>query len=288
VKFGLRSCNSGPFVDPAKATELLQAGEEAGFESAWAVDHVVVPDGYESPYPYSDDGKIFGGDNTYARPDPLIWLTYAAAVTTKIKLATGILILPQRNPVVTAKQVATLDVMARGRLMFGVGVGWLAEEFAAIGTPFERRGKRTDEYIEAIRALWTGKSPSYSGEFVSFRNANCFPRPVNGTVPIIIGGHTKAAARRAGRLGDGFFPSRGAPWDVIDLARETARECGRNPDKLEITLSMPNNFDDVPELAKRGVSRLMIPVSPMSNLTSVSTPDDVLRLRDVVEKYADA
>jgi probable F420-dependent oxidoreductase len=287
VKFGLRSCNSGPFVDPAKATELLQAGEEAGFESAWAVDHVVVPDNYESAYPYSEDGKIFAGVNTNARPDPLIWLAYAAAVTTKIKLATGVLILPQRNPVVTAKQVATLDVMTGGRLILGIGVGWLAEEFKAIGTPFEQRGKRTDEYIAAMRELWQSDSPTYKGDYVAFRNANCRPQPVNGTIPIVIGGHSKAAARRAGKLGDGFFPARGAPEPIIALAHQTAAENGRDPNDLEITLSMPEDPNDIPALAKLGVSRLMIPVSPMAGLTSVSTPEDVLRLRDVVEKYAD-
>lgn len=287
MKFGLRSCNSGPFVDPARATELLQAGEEAGFESAWTVDHVVVPDGYESAYPYSDDGKIFAGVNTNARPDPLIWLAYAAAVTTKIKLATGVLILPQRNPVVTAKQVATLDVMTGGRLILGIGVGWLAEEFGAIGAPFEQRGKRTDEYIAAMRELWQSDSPTYKGDYVDFKNANCRPQPVNGTVPIVIGGHSRAAAMRAGKLGDGFFPARGAPGPIIELARRTAAEYGRDPADLEITLSMPEDPNDIPALAKLGASRLMIPVSPMSGLTSVSTPEDVLRLRDIVEKYAD-
>jgi len=176
--------------------------------------------------------------------------------------------------------------MTGGRLILGIGVGWLAEEFDAIGAPFEQRGKRTDEYIAAMRELWQSDSPTYKGDYVDFKNANCRPQPVNGTIPIVIGGHSKAAARRAGKLGDGFFPARGAPGPVIELARQTAAENGRDPACLEITLSMPEDPNDIPALAKLGVSRLMIPVAPMSGLTSVSTPEDVLRLRDTVEKYA--
>ena len=288
MKFGLRYCNTGRYIDPVKAVELVQAGEAAGFESAWTVDHVVVPDGYQSAYPYSADGKMAGGRNDLPIPDPLIWMSFVAAATTRIKLATGVLIVPQRNPVVTAKQVATLDLLSGGRILLGIGVGWLGEEFAAIGTPFDDRGRRTDEYIAAMRELWSSDSPTFEGEFVKFTAAHCQPQPVNGRVPIIVGGHSKAAARRAGRLGDGFFPAREAPARLIELARQTATECGRDPDDIEITASLPNDLDQIPALAKAGVGRLLVPVVPMFGLARViKNVDDVAPWAELIEKYAD-
>ena len=140
MKFGLRYCNTGRYINPVDAVELVQAAEEAGFESAWTVEHTVVPENYKSAYPYSDDGKMAGGQDDVPLPDPLIWMSYIAAVTTKINLATGILILPQHNPVITAKQVATLDMMSGGRILLGIGVGWMREEFEALGATFERAG----------------------------------------------------------------------------------------------------------------------------------------------------
>ena len=199
MKFGLRYCNTGHYTDPVRAVELVQAGEEAGFESAWTVEHTVLPEGYESPYPYSADGKIAGGANHIPLPDPPIWMAYVAARTSRINLGTGILILPQHNPVITAKQVATLDVMSGGRTILGIGVGWPAEEFEVLGADFPTRAARTDEYVAAMRALWSQDAPTFEGEFVRFKGAYCRPQPPNGTVPIVVGGHTKAAARRAGR-----------------------------------------------------------------------------------------
>ena len=131
MKFGLRYCNTGRYVDPSRAIELVQAGEEAGFESAWTVEHTVIPEGYESDYPYSPDGKMAGGVNDFPLPDPLIWMAWVASRTTTIKLATGILIVPQHNPVVAAKQIASLDFLTGGRVLLGIGVGWLEEEFNA-------------------------------------------------------------------------------------------------------------------------------------------------------------
>lgn len=288
MKFGLRYCNAGRYIHSAKAVELLQAGEEAGFESAWTVDHVVVPEGYESAYPYSDDGKMAGGKNDMPIPDCLIWMAYAAAVTTKIKLGTGVLIVPQRNPVVTANQIATLDHMSGGRVLLGIGVGWLEEEFSALSTPFDDRGRRTDEHIAAMRELWSSDSPTFDGEFTQFKGAHCLPRPVNKSVPIIVGGHSKMAARRAGRLGDGFFPARGASPELIELVRQTAREHGRDPDAIEITTSLPEDLDTIPELAKMGVSRLLIPVLPMFGVSgTIDKVEEVMAWRETIEKYAE-
>ena len=253
MKFGLRYCNTDKYAtDTALAVELVQAGEEAGFESAWTVEHTVIPSGYESVYPYSESGKIAGGAEDLVLPDPLIWMAHMAGATNTIKFGTAILILPQHSPVVCAAQVATLDYMSGGRVLLGIGVGWLKEEFDAIGAPFERRGPRTDEYVAAMRELWANDCATFEGEFVQFVDTYCLPRPVAGSVPIIVGGDTDFAARRAGRLGDGYFPARDTPQERIDLARITAEECGRDPDALEITMPMPEDPDDIPKMKARG------------------------------------
>ena len=215
-------------------------------------------------------------------------MAYVSAATKRIKLATGIMILPQHNPVVVAKQVATLDHLSGGRILLGIGVGWLKEEFEALGVPFEDRGRRMDEYMMAMRELW-GEKPSFRGTYVNFRDAYCRPRPIKGTVPLIVGGHSPAAARRAGRLGDGFFPARGAPVELFDLARKTAAESGRDPAKLEITVGLPESLDDIPALAKLGVHRVLVPVSPMAGLaTVIDQPADALTWRDTLARYAEA
>ncbi|MEC9088790.1 MAG: LLM class F420-dependent oxidoreductase [Actinomycetota bacterium] len=289
MKFGLRYCNTGKYAaNTALAVELVQAGEEAGFESAWTVEHTVIPSGYESVYPYSESGKIAGGAEDLILPDPLIWMAHMAGATTSIKFGTAILILPQHSPVVCAAQVATLDYMSGGRALLGIGVGWLKEEFDAIGAPFDRRGIRTDEYVAAMRALWANDCASFEGEFVQFKDTYCLPRPINGSVPIIVGGDTDYAARRAGRLGDGYFPARDTPQERIDLARRTAEQCGRDPDALEITMPMPEDPDDIPNMKARGVDRLVVPVTAMAGMpTLIDSPEDALRFGEIIAKYAD-
>lgn len=287
MKFGLRYLNTGRNVWSDKAISMAQAAEEAGFESIWTVDHVVVPKGYKSTYPYAASGRMGDGNEDMQYPDPLIYMAYLASVTKTIRLATGILIIPQRNPVVAAKQIATLDQLSGGRIDLGIGVGWLEEEFNAIGVPFEGRGKRTDEHIAAMRALWANDFAEYHGDFVDFDPIFCRPQPLNGTVPIIIGGHSKAAARRAGRIGDGFFPARGTPHDLFDIVKTTATENGRDPEDIEFTVSVPEDLNEIPELAKIGVKRILIPSSPMGGTSKwASTPDEVLALKGVIQKYS--
>ncbi|PYM99161.1 MAG: LLM class F420-dependent oxidoreductase [Candidatus Rokuibacteriota bacterium] len=290
MKFGLRYANLGRYANGPAAVELAQAAEAAGFDSIWTVEHVVVPHGYQSRYPYSDTGRMGSGLEDFPIPDPLIWLTYIASATRTLKLGTAILILPQRNPVITAKAVASLDHLAGGgRVLLGIGVGWLAEEFATLGVPFEDRGARTDEYVAAMRALWSQERASFSGRFVSFRNVFCRPLPPNRRIPIIVGGDTKAAARRAGRIGDGYFPARGAPAELYDEMRRAAVEAGRNPDDIEITAAAPAEISEIEALAKRGVSRVAVPVSGAAGLPAqVRTPDDVLRYgKDVIARLRD-
>jgi probable F420-dependent oxidoreductase len=212
-------------------------------------------------------------------PDPLIWLAYIASATRTIKLGTAILILPQRNPVVTAKEIATLDHLAGGgRVLLGIGVGWLAEEFAALGVPFEDRGPRTDEYVAAMRALWSQERASYQGRFVSFDQVFSRPLPPERRIPIIVGGDTAAAARRAGRLGDGYFPARPAPPELLEEMRRAAEAAGRDPGAIEITVAAPPEPAEIEALARRGVARVAVPVSAAAGLPAqVKTPEDVLR-----------
>ena len=288
MKFGIRYCNTGRYVAPDRAVELVQAAEAAGFESAWTVEHTVIPRGYRSAYPYASDGRLPGGEGDFVLPDPQIWMAYVAARTSKIKLATGILILPQHNPLICAKQVATLDYMSGGRVLLGIGVGWLREEFEALGVPFAERGARTEEYMLALRALWTMDAPTFEGRFVSFRETFMRPKPVNGTVPIIIGGHSKAAADRAGRLADGFFPARGASADLLAVVRGAAEKAGRDPKAVEITVSMPDDPAELPALAARGIGRVLVPVTSMAGLkTAARGVEGVLSWKDTIARYRD-
>jgi probable F420-dependent oxidoreductase len=263
VEFGLVFANTGRYVPPEGAIALARAAEQAGFDSLWTVEHVLVPDGYESEYPYDPSGKMPGGSRAPI-PDPLVWLTFVAAHTTTIKLGTGIVIVPQRNPGVLAKEVATLDLLSGGRVLLGVGAGWLEEEFDALGIPFEDRGRRLDAYIEAMRALWGQDLSSVDNDFVSFRDAASYPKPVNGTVPVVIGGHSAVAARRAGRIGDGFFPAKGDTLALIAVMREAAERAGRDPDAIEVTAGSgavfaPDAVEQIKELEAHGVSRLVLP-----------------------------
>lgn len=287
MKFGLRYASLGRFGKGPAAIELAQAAEAAGFDSIWTVEHVVVPKAYQSRYPYSASGRM-GEIEDFPIPDPLIWMAYVAGATTTIKLGTAILIVPQRNPVVTAKALATLDDMAGGdRVLLGIGVGWLAEEFAALGIPFEDRGPRTDDYVAAMKALWRDDCASYHGEFVSFDDVYCRPKPAGGTIPIIVGGDTKAAARRAGRIGDGYFPARGNPVEMYNEMRRAAEAAGRDPDAIEISAAAPEDTDEIAALQKAGVHRVMVPVSGAAGWPPlVKSPEEVLRYgRDVIERY---
>jgi probable F420-dependent oxidoreductase len=260
LSFGIAFANAGPFARPANAAALGALAEAHGFDSLWTVEHVVIPKGYTSTYPYHRSGRAPGAE-TSDIPDPLVWLAFVAARTTTIKLATGILILPQRNPVVTAKEVATLDVLSNGRAVLGVGSGWLEEEFDALGVPFADRGDRLDDHIRAMRALWHDQEATYEGRFSSFRGCIALPRPVQASVPIVVGGHTTRAARRAGELGDGFFPARGEVDELralLEVLRRAAEASGRDPSSIELTTSARDR-DTMLRLADLGFTRFVIP-----------------------------
>ena len=264
MKVGLAFASSAAIDGPA-TIEICRRAEEVGFESLWGGEHVIIPDEIYSKYPYTEDGKIPAEPDTPI-PDPLIWLAFAAAAAPNLRLGTCILIVPQRNPLVLAKELATLDQLSGGRVELGLGVGWLKEEFEALGVPWERRGARNDEYIEAMKALWQGPHAEFHGDFVDFAPVTCSPRPVNGSIPIIAGGDTERAITRAGKIADGYFPGEGnidRLKDLIARVKRSAESNNRDPESVKISAifgaQMMNPEAGVEEMRSAGVDRIMVP-----------------------------
>ena len=278
MKLGVSFANSGKFSHPHLFAGLARDCETFGFESIWTVEHVVIPQPH-MPYPGSKDGQMPGGDEVPI-PDPLIPLAYAAAITTRLKLSTGVIILPQRHPLYLAKQLATLDLLSNGRMMVGIGSGWMKEEFDSLQIPFNARGARTDESIQAMRALWTEPIATFHGKHFHFHNVKSYPKPLQRSgIPIHIGGHSSAAARRAGRFGDGFFPTLTSPEklsEVFELTREEAKKAGRDPGAIEFSAMAAPKPDSVKALRDIGVTRVIM--APPSS--------DPAKLRAGLEKIA--
>ena len=257
MKFGLFGINVGPCATPQTAANVARAAERAGFESVWTGEHVVLPDPQVAPSPLPPRTPML---------DPAVALAFVAAHTERIRLGTGIIILPQRNPVVLAKELASLDVLSGGRLLFGVGAGYLEPEFAAVGVPFAERGARSDEYLDAIVALWTQPQPRFAGKYVAFSGIDAQPRPVQRPhPPILVGGLSPGAYRRAVSRGNGWYGFAqdldGTRRCLAGLARardEVARPAGLG--RLEITITPPASVqpDDVARYAELGVDRLAL------------------------------
>ena len=238
--------------------------EERGFESIWVAEHVVLFDEYDSAYPYDPSGRFpAGGDAGLL--EPFTALTYLAAVTDRIRLGTGICLVPQRNPVYTAKAVTDLDALSGGRVEFGVGVGWLREEFDALGMPFDRRGQRTDEYLAAMRSLWCDEVSEFHGELYDLRPCRMYPKPVQSPhPPVHVGGESDAALRRVARLGQGWFSFGRLPEDLPPaLERLDAALAAEGRTREDITLTVsPYMHPVTPESVRRyadlGVDRLVV------------------------------
>jgi probable F420-dependent oxidoreductase len=252
-------------TDGATALEICQRAENAGFESIWNGEHVIVPDSIVSKYPYTPDGKV-AMDAETSIPDPLIWLAFAAAAAPSVKLGTCILIVPQRNPLILAKELATLDQLSGGRVELGLGVGWMKEEFDALGVDWARRGARNDEYIAAMQAVWAGPHAEFHGEFVDFEPLTSNPRPVNGAIPILVGGDSDAAINRAVKLADGYFPGEGDAERLAALLGKLRSACdsaGRDPSTIEINtmfgIQMADPVAGMEQMEALGVGRIMIP-----------------------------
>jgi probable F420-dependent oxidoreductase len=278
LQFGvLPPVRSGATTDPAWMAAFARTAEGLGFESIVLVEHAVIVSDYRSRYPYSSSGRMPLPDDC-AIPDPLDAMAYLAAVTDRITLATGVLVAPNHQPVVLAKRIATVDVLSGGRVRMCLGVGWMEEEVRAAGADPRSRGRRTDETITAMRALWADSGPDgaeFHGEFVSFDHAHSFPKPVRGDVPVHIGGHSEAAARRAGRLGDGFQPL-GIAGELLaermDTVRRSAEEAGRDPAAIELSVSgyLPATTDDEVDAAERaGAVRMVVATSVTPDLDAL-------------------
>jgi probable F420-dependent oxidoreductase len=261
MKIGIAGANLPPLTEREPAMAFAQLAEAAGVESIWTYEHIVVPAEYRSTYPYSDDGRMPVEGSGLA--DALDWIAFLAGVTERIMFGTGMLILPEHNPIMVAKRAATIDRLSGGRLLLGVGVGWMKEEFDALGVPWSHRGPRMDEYIEVMRLLWSGEQTTFDGTFIRLDRIGCLPTPIQAPgIPIVIGGHTDAAAARAGRIGDGFYPA-ASPERVADLLRtlrRSAADNGRNPAAVEITAGAGStcDVDTVKRYEDLGVSRVMV------------------------------
>jgi len=262
---------SGRTADPEWIVGLAQHVESCGFGSLVVVEHAVMFAEYSSTYPYDPSGRVELAADCPV-PDPLELLAFIAGSTTTLGLATGVLVLPDHNPVVLAKRIATLDALSGGRFRLCVGMGWMREEVEACGADFDSRGRRADEQIAVLRALWTGEPTSYAGEFFAFEHAVCRPAPGERSVPIHIGGHSLAAARRAGRLGDGLQPLGVAGEELQTLRAEMQRSAegaGRDPGALELTLGhLVTRIDraKAERLTEVGATRVVLAMSDTQDL----------------------
>ena len=262
MKFGLHSVNLHTCGYPDAAARIGRAAEAAGFESLWVADHVVLPDPPVAGRPMAPDMRLL---------DPIVSLTFLAAHTQRIRLATGVIILPQRQALVLAKQLASLDVLSNGRLIFGLGVGWCEPEMRSVGAPFAERGRVADDYLAAMRAVWAQPKPSHKGPYVSFDGVQAMPRPVQTPVPIVVGGRTPPAYRRAVMQGHGWYGFGMSVDDtqkVVAALRDTAKKHSRPAElgRLEISITPPGY--DVPDkatldaYAATGVDRLILRPRP--------------------------
>ncbi|GHO48373.1 LLM class F420-dependent oxidoreductase [Ktedonospora formicarum] len=278
MKFGLFSMNSFVCSSPEVAVGIAQLAEAAGFESLWAGEHVVLPDPQVPPSPAAPSDRFL---------DPVIALTYLAAHTRQVRLGTGILILPQHNPLVLAKALASLDTLSGGRLIFGIGAGYLEPEFRALGVSFTDRGARTDDYLAAMQAIWTQPQPAYHSRFVSFEHVQAHPQPQRA-LPVVVGGQSVSAYRRAVKLGTGWY---GWSLDLAGTAhalgeiKEVRKQYERPEElgKLEISITPPPGgitLEDAKRYADLGVDRLIL--LPLKRFSEVKLKEFVSQMGETV------
>ena len=266
MRIGLHALGIGAGARRDVIDSVAGAAEESGFATLWSGEHVAMVDESASRYPYAADGKIaVPPDADWI--DPMVGLSFAAAATTTIELATGVVLLPEHNPVIMAKQVASLDRLSGGRLTFGIGIGWSREEFAALGVPFAGRAARTATYVAAMRTLWRDDVASFHSDVTSFDAIRVYPKPTRGTVPVVLGGNSTAALRRVAEWGDGWY---GFNLDSVDAVAERlgtleslCRDHGRDRRDLTLAVALRNpRPSDVASLAGLGVDELVLVASP--------------------------
>ncbi|MEV0406371.1 LLM class F420-dependent oxidoreductase [Actinoallomurus sp. NPDC050550] len=252
---GLHAPNGYSAAGRDGAARVAALAERLGYDSLWAADHVVLPSPRTESSPLDPDAPLL---------DPLVALAFAAAHTTRIRLATGVVILPQRDPLVLAKQLASVDVLSGGRLIFGLGIGYLEPELRALGVPPTGRGQRAEEYLAAMRALWESPEPAFHGRFVDFAKVDAHPRPLQRPVPVVVGGNSAAAHRRAVRLADGWYGwmlGLRATAAQLDSLRAAEQETGR---RLHVSVTPARRLDPetVRAYAELGVDRLVVTLPP--------------------------
>ena len=265
MDFGLSTLSRGVYVTGEAYVAVAQAAERAGFGFLSVNDHIIVPGSLGSAYPYTQGGQWAAAEHGHCF-DQLAALSFIAGCTSHLRLLTSVMVVPHRPPIQTAKMLATIDVLSRGRLMVGVGSGWMKEEFGLLGAPFADRGRATDEYLEAFKALWTQERPAYSGRHVSFADVIFEPKPMQKPhPPIWVGGESPAALRRAVKLGDAWYPgnnSQTRPLDTparlaaaIAQVRGMAEQAGRDPASLDVCLLIQNPFEWTAQRTQDGSAR---------------------------------
>ena len=267
MNFGLSTLTRGVFTTRENYVAVAKAAERAGFDFLSVSDHLIVPESFKSLYPYAQGG-VFGAAEHGHCFDQLATIAFLSGCTERLRLLTSVLVVPHRPPMLTAKMLATIDVLSNGRLIVGAGAGWMREEFALLGAPFEDRGQATDEYLEAFLELWTKDQPSYKGKHVSFSDVLFYPKPKQKPhPPIWIGGESGPAMRRAVKFGDAWYPgsnSQTKPLDtpsrlaigVADLKR-ASEAAGRDPATIDLALLVQTHFEWVPRKVQDGSARRM-------------------------------
>ncbi|MGP4026908.1 LLM class F420-dependent oxidoreductase [Actinomadura sp. 3N407] len=249
---GLFAVNLHACAEPRAAARVAELAEDLGYDSLWVADHVVLPSPRTDSSPLDPDVPVL---------DPLIALAHLAAHTERIALGTGIIVLPQRNPLILAKQLASVDVLSQGRLIFGTAVGYLEPELRALGVPLENRGTRADEYLAAMRSLWNDDKPAFHGRHVDFEGVDAHPRPVQRPVPVVTGGHSRAALQRAVRHADGWYGwmlGRRAASESITRLRAMADEAGRASPHISVSPPRAPDAEHVRAYGELGVDRLIL------------------------------
>ena len=253
MKYGFTLPGRGHLATPERLGIIARKGEEFGFDTLLTGDHILVPKNISSVYPYTEGGE-FPGSGLGESMEQITLLSYIAGQTSKIRLVTSVLIVPHRNPLIAAKSLATLDLLSEGRLVVGVGVGWMREEFQALGLPpFEERGAVTDEYIRAFKVLWTEDDPHFQGKYISFDDISFLPKPVQKPhPPIWVGGESRPALRRTAELADGWYPlgsnptfPMGTPEQLkagLERLAGYAERFGRDPSTIE-TIYRTHQFE---------------------------------------------
>lgn len=288
LEFGANLFGVGALADPGALADVARLAEDLGYHSVFVADHVIMPRTLASKYPYSHDGGFpYDPDRDWL--DPLVALGYLAGRTTKIRIGTSITVLPMRHPIVTAKQVATADHLSGGRVIFGVGVGWMAEEFRLLGASFEDRGRRMDEYLALVKALWTERNPAFAGRYFQVSDCALTPKPVQKPhVPVWVGGDSPAALSRAARLGDGWHSAGTSLAELPDKLRrlgEALDAAGRDRKSFVVSTFPTDRFtiDVVRQLAAHGVDHVMAPVFSFDAAKVRQRLEQIAR--DVIEPY---